>query len=148
MEAIATKIAETSKRSPKVQALIQSPKISVIPIPLHATKLKSRGFNQAEVLARHFCAITRLPCYPNLLQRVKDTKAQMQTKSMKEREENLANAFTVASKASSTHNSRSVILFDDIYTTGVTISEAIASLASSNITVRGVIVIARPQFER
>jgi ComF family protein len=145
MEAIATKIAETWMGSTKSKT--QNLKnISVVPIPLHVNKLKSRGFNQAEILARRFCESTRFPCMPQLLQRVKDTKAQMQTKTVKEREENLSQAFTVPSNLQG--NQRNVILFDDIYTTGATIREAIATLATSNITVRGVIVIARPQFER
>ena len=144
MEAIALKIADTWQRSVKGKQNLK--KISIVPIPLHAKKLKSRGFNQAEILARRFCESTQLPCNPKLLQRVKDTKAQMQTKTVKEREDNLSQAFTVPSKLQA--NQRDVILFDDIYTTGATIREAIATLANSNIAVRGVIVIARPQFDK
>lgn len=143
MDAIAERIADTWLRSantknPNLQ------KISVIPIPLHANKLKSRGFNQAELLARRFCDLAAKPCKPQLLQRVKDTKAQMQTKSKQEREENLSRAFTVPS--SQKIKKQDVVLFDDIYTTGATIREAIATLAANSITVRGVIVLARPLF--
>jgi len=146
MEAIATKIADTWKRSPYIRRFTQNPKkIFGIPIPLHENKLKARGFNQAEILARRFCDLTTMPCHPQLLQRVKDTKAQMQTKSKKEREQNLSKAFTVLSNRSS--NLQNVILFDDIYTTGTTIREAIATLSLNNIAVRGVIVIARPEFK-
>ena len=144
MEAIAEKIADTWKRS----ANTKNPslkKISVIPIPLHANKLKSRGFNQAELLARRFCDLTAMPCKPQLLNRVKDTKAQMQTKSKQEREENLSKAFTVPLNQQS--KPQDVILFDDIYTTGATIREVIATLAANNIKVKGVIVLARPQFK-
>ncbi|GBO52931.1 hypothetical protein APA_732 [Pseudanabaena sp. lw0831] len=144
MEAIAEKIADTWKRSANTKKPSLK-KISVIPIPLHATKLKSRGFNQAELMARRFCNLTAMPCKPLLLQRVKDTKAQMQTKSKQEREENLSKAFTVPSNRSSSQ--QDVILFDDIYTTGATIREAIATLAANNIKVKGVIVLARPQFK-
>ncbi|MFZ4554907.1 MAG: ComF family protein [Pseudanabaena sp.] len=142
MEAIALKIADTWQRSVKSNQSLK--KISIVPIPLHANKLKSRGFNQAEILASRFCESTKLPCSPKLLQRVKDTKAQMQTKTVKEREDNLSQAFTVQPQA----NHRDVILFDDIYTTGATIREAIATLANNNIAVRGVIVLARPQFDK
>ncbi len=144
MDAIAEKMADVWLRSantknPSLQ------KIAVIPIPLHANKLKSRGFNQAELLARRFCELTANPCKPELLQRVKDTKAQMQTKSKQEREENLSRAFTVPS--SQKIKKQDVVLFDDIYTTGATIREAIATLAANRITVRGVIVLARPLFK-
>jgi ComF family protein len=144
MEAIAEKIADTWKRSANTKKT-NLKKISVIPIPLHANKLKSRGFNQAELLARRFCDLNAIPCKPQLLRREKDTKAQMQTKSKQEREENLSKAFTVPLNQQS--KPQDVILFDDIYTTGATIREAIATLAANNIKVKGVIVLARPQFK-
>ncbi|WP_103666549.1 ComF family protein [Pseudanabaena sp. BC1403] len=144
MEAIAEKIADTWKRSANTKTLSLK-KISVIPIPLHANKLKSRGFNQAELLARRFCDLNAIPCKPQLLRREKDTKAQMQTKSKQEREENLSKAFTVPLNQQS--KPQDVILFDDIYTTGATIREAIATLVANNIKVKGVIVLARPQFK-
>jgi ComF family protein len=149
MEAIAEKMAATWKQSINTRNFTQnSPKISVIPIPLHDNKLKVRGFNQAEILARRFCDLTSLPCHPQWLQRIKETKAQMQTKSIKEREQNLSKAFKVSPPQSSRQaDLRSVILFDDIYTTGATIREAIATLAASKIIVRGVVVLARPQFK-
>jgi ComF family protein len=146
MDAIAEKMAIRWQRE-KIASLKN---ISVIPIPLHPNKLKSRGFNQAEVLARRFCDLTSLPCNPKLLQRVKDTKPQMQTKSKGEREQNLSNAFVVSSVLRSPQKSHhhNVIIMDDIYTTGTTIREAIAALSAQNITVKSVIVLARPQFER
>ncbi|MBD2179177.1 ComF family protein [Pseudanabaena sp. FACHB-1998] len=146
MEAIAAKMADTWKRSTESQKLRQAfPKLSVVPIPLHSNKLKSRGFNQAEVLAKRFCELSNLSCNAMLLQRVKDTKAQMQTKSSKERIENLARAFTVSFQHNS--NQRNIILFDDIYTTGATIREAIATLATHQFRTCAVIVLARPQFQ-
>ena len=144
MEAIAEKIADTWKRSANTKKT-NLKKISVIPIPLHANKLKSRGFNQAELMARRFCDLNAIPCKPQLLRRDKDTKAQMQTKSKQEREENLSKAFTVPLSKQS--KPQEVILFDDIYTTGATIREAIATLAANNIKVKGVIVLARPQLK-
>lgn len=145
MEAIAHKVADIWKRSTDAQILKRKfPKLSVVPIPLHANKLKSRGFNQAEVLANRFCELTNLSCQPQLLQRVKDTKAQMQTQSRKERLENLSQAFNVPSQKHKHH--QDILLFDDIYTTGATIREAIATLAHHQINTRAVIVLARPQF--
>lgn len=145
MDAIAIKIADQWQRSFHKQTFTQkSQKLTVIPIPLHDNKLKSRGFNQAEILARRFCTLTELTCYPQLLRRVKDTKPQMQTNSKQERAQNLANAFTTSAPHHSRNtNLRSVILFDDIYTTGTTIREAIATLTAGNVVVRGVIVLAR-----
>ena len=151
MEAIGEKVADQWMRSADAKVFVRNLKnssknILIVPIPLHDNKLKSRGFNQAETIARRFCDLTALPCNPKLLQRIKDTKAQMQTKSKKEREENLSQAFTVSPSRKYDH--QNVILFDDIYTTGATIREAIATLSLKNIAVRGVIVLARPQFKK
>ncbi|MCA6597516.1 MAG: ComF family protein [Pseudanabaena sp. M046S1SP1A06QC] len=146
MEAIGEKMANTWQRSSITKGIVQRYKcISVVPIPLHVNKLKSRGFNQAEVLAKQFCDLTQIPCKPQILQRIKDTKAQMQTKSVTEREENLSQAFIAPLIKT---NYRDVILCDDIYTTGATIREAIATLRPRDINVRAVVVMARPQFQK
>ncbi len=120
-----------------IKPLIKS---KVVPIPLHPEKLKARGFNQAELLARSFCAHTGLAIAPQLLQRIKNTKPQIATKNRQERQQNLNEAF-IATKTSDP-----VILFDDIYTSGATIKEAIAAMALVKVKVVGIIVLARPQI--
>ncbi len=140
------KIAEAWNQDAIAQTLIkQSPNIKVVPIPMHPEKLKSRGFNQAELLAKYFCQYTELAIAPKILQRVKNTKPQIETKSKQEREDNLNSAFTVGNQFR--NKSISVILFDDIYTTGATIKEAIATLKSVNIQAIAVVVLATPKFE-
>ncbi len=128
----------------------------VVSIPLHPEKLKSRGFNQAAILADGFCEITGLKHQPQLLRRIKNTKAQMQTTSKAERITNLAGAFAVDQSLAREiqHKTKSpkikspqapkVILVDDIYTTGTTINEAIQALAQSGISVGAVLVLSRP----
>jgi len=143
------KIGETWNQDISAQNLIKEcqqdqAKIKVAPIPMHPEKLKSRGFNQAELLAQGFCAMTRLAIAPKLLQRIKNTKPQIDTNSTQERKDNLDSAFYVDSKF--INKPISVILFDDIYTTGATINEAIATLKSVNINVIGVVVLATPKF--
>jgi predicted amidophosphoribosyltransferase len=68
----------------------------------------------------------------------------MLTQSVTERQENLSQAFT----AQVTPKQHQVILFDDIYTSGATIREAIATFSKANTKVCGVIVIARPQLPK
>ncbi|NJM27195.1 MAG: ComF family protein [Pseudanabaena sp. RU_4_16] len=118
-------------------------RLSVIPIPLHAQRLQERGFNQAEVLARSFCLEVGCRCFPHALSRIKNTKPQIQTKSKQERETNLERAFAVGQVS---ELSQSVILLDDIYTSGATVHEAIAALKTSGINVRAVVVLAKPKF--
>ncbi len=114
--------------------------LTVVPIPLHAAKLKKRGFNQAELLAQYFCEVTGLPLQRNGLQRVRETEAQFSL-SGAEREQNLAGAFTVGKGFRHLH-SRSVLLLDDIYTTGATVRSAAQTLRSAGISVCGVAAIA------
>jgi len=113
-------------------------KLKVVPIPLHRQKLKARGFNQAELLARSFCSHAGLAIAPQLLQRIKNTKPQIETKNKQERQENLTQAFIATTSADP------VILFDDIYTSGATIKAAIAALEFAKTKVVGVIVLAKP----
>jgi len=68
--------------------------VLVVPIPLHESKLKQRGFNQAETLARWFCRVTHLPLHSNLLKRVQSTQAQ-HSLNREERFRNLNQAFDV-----------------------------------------------------
>ncbi len=114
-------------------------KLIVVPIPLHPEKQKKRGFNQAELLARGFCDKTNMQCRTDLLQRIKNTKPQMQTSSKEERIENLAKAFVCPS----VKINRPILLVDDIYTTGTTVNEAINTLSQANLPVVAVLVLAR-----
>jgi ComF family protein len=125
------------------KSLSQISQLSVIPIPLHSQRLQERGFNQAEVLARSFCLEVGCRCFPHALNRIKNTKPQIQTKSKQERESNLERAFAVGQVS---ELGKSVILLDDIYTSGVTIREAIAALKTAEIKVQAVVVLAKTKF--
>jgi ComF family protein len=145
---LGARMGETWRRDIAVQNTFKSlnqslSKLSVIPIPLHSQRLQERGFNQAEVLARSFCLEVGCRCFPQALNRIKNTKPQMQTKSKQERESNLERAFAVGQVS---ELSKSVILLDDIYTSGVTIREAIAALKTSGINVHAVVVLAKTKL--
>jgi ComF family protein len=114
-------------------------KLIAIPIPLHAEKLQTRGFNQAELIARSFCHITGHKLDLSL-QRTRSTVAQFGL-SKSARAENVAGAFTLA-QSTSLKPTSTVLLIDDIYTTGATVREAAAALRERQIDVCGVAVIA------
>ncbi len=93
----------------------------VVPIPLHEKRLKSRGFNQAELLCEGFNKKLNLPVSVNNFVRIKDTPTQTEL-TKKEREINLQNAFKVVDK--SVFKNKSILLIDDVFTTGSTMEEA------------------------
>lgn len=113
----------------------------VTPIPLHATKLKDRGFNQAELLARSFCQVTGLKLRSQGLARARHTVRQFEL-SGKEREQNLAGAFQIGSDFLHRRPVRPVLILDDIYTTGSTARSAAQTLRQVGIEVCGVVAIA------
>lgn len=88
----------------------------VAPVPMYATRQQERGYNQAELLAADFCQITRLPFDAQLLRRVRFTEAQVGLNAA-ERARNVEGAF----EAKPTIKGKSVLLIDDVYTTGATL---------------------------
>jgi ComF family protein len=116
----------------------------VVPIPLHADKLKQRGYNQAELLAQSFCEQTGLLLQRQGLVRIRATEAQFGL-SQVAREQNLAAAFALNQSGWRNPRDRSVLLLDDIYTTGATVQSAAQTLRSQGITVCGIIAIAQAQ---
>lgn len=117
--------------------------VTAIPIPLHSEKQRQRGFNQAELIAKGFCNRTGISLNRSLL-RVKSTEAQFQLNII-DRQQNLANAFQL--KPNHKLQGRSIILIDDIYTTGATIAAASQALQKAGIKTAGIAVtsIARKQ---
>ncbi len=115
-------------------------KLIVVPIPLHPSKLKQRGYNQAELLAQSFCQFTGLPSQ-NGLERVRATEAQFGL-SKSQRQQNLTNAFRVSKKLKVKSNN-AVLLIDDIYTTGATVKSAAKTLQQQGIQVYGLVAVAK-----
>lgn len=93
----------------------------IIPIPLHHKKEMKRGFNQAERLAKIIAQKFKLPLKTKILKRIKETEAQMSLKK-KERKENIAGAFKVIT--SDKIKNKTILLVDDVATTGLTLNEA------------------------
>jgi ComF family protein len=112
--------------------------IIAIPIPLHPEKQRQRGFNQAELIAKGFCQHTGIKLNQSLL-RVKSTEAQFQLNPT-DRQQNLSDAFAL--KPGHKLQGRSIILIDDIYTTGATINAASQPLQNASANIVGITVSA------
>ena len=89
----------------------------LMPVPLSSERMRERGFNQAEMLARELGAQRNLPVAADVIRRVKHTRSQVGL-SGAERIENVASAFAVDSRSV---RNLSVIIIDDVCTTGATL---------------------------
>ncbi len=101
----------------------------IIPIPIHWKRKKTRGFNQSDILAEEFSKICGIPVCPDAVKRIKNTSEQhMLSPSM--RAENVKNAFSVTNQEAV--KNKTVLLIDDIYTTGSTINECTRTLTEAS----------------
>lgn len=92
----------------------------LIPVPLDNKKLKTRGYNQSEELAKELSKILKIPVFSDVLIKTKNTPPQMELSKL-EREKNLINAFCV--RNSEKISGKKIFLVDDVYTTGSTMEQ-------------------------
>ncbi len=97
----------------------------IVPVPLHRKREKQRGFNQAELLGRALSRWSGVPVLSGVLIKIRNTPAQVSLEAA-EREINLRRAFMV--KNASKISGRVVLLVDDVFTTGSTLTECAAEL--------------------
>lgn len=101
----------------------------LVPVPVHPSRKKERGFNQAELLACRIGAGLKIPVLPDMLVRSKKTMPQ-KALNPAERLKNLEEAFLPGKIVEGLEN---VILIDDIYTTGSTVEARTRVLKKSGI---------------
>lgn len=123
-------------------SISQTKALVVVPIPMHPTKQRERGFNQAELIARSFCQRTGLPMQSQGLLRTRATEAQFSL-SATARAQNLSGAFQVSKDLTRQSTSRAILLIDDIYTTGATAQAAVQALKQHQIPVYGLVAVAK-----
>lgn len=90
---------------------------ALVPVPIHQSKRRARGYNQAEVLAGELGRLTGIPVETELIKRVRKT-APMKDLSASERQNNLKRAFKICRNDVKLST---IVIIDDIYTTGSTI---------------------------
>ncbi|NCB91888.1 MAG: ComF family protein [Clostridia bacterium] len=101
----------------------------IIPVPVHKKKKNMRGYNQAEVLAKVISRGFSIPIRTDLVLRKKFTKAQKEL-DRKERKHNLERAFYAKKEAGAYE---SVLVIDDIYTTGSTVDAIAGKLKKQGV---------------
>ena len=111
----------------------------LIPVPLHPKREQARGFNQAALLAKALGRGCGLAVGRGLLRRIRATEAQ--SGGRREREVNVKGAFRVA-RPDQVENRR-LLLIDDVFTTGATVSECARALMAAGAAEVGVYTLAR-----
>ncbi len=90
---------------------------AILPVPVHASRRRSRGYNQAELVAAELSRLTGIKMYDRLVKRVRKTTPQKEL-TIQERQNNLKKAFNITANVVKLNKT---ILVDDIYTTGSTL---------------------------
>jgi len=132
------------KVNPALAARLLHPHSLITPIPLHKKRLRERGFNQAEIISTILAKHLHLPLERNLLERTRDTKSQMKIKNPRERETNVKNSIRLKDEGKAALSQyQSIILVDDIYTSGATVKDAVRVLRSAGVRDITALVIAK-----
>lgn len=112
---------------------------TIIPVPLHSKRLQERGFNQSIEIAKSLSRQLKIPLDRQSIMRSKATKPQAQCR-FHERSQNIHHAFSLQEKP---HNCHSIVLMDDIITTGNTLLECYTLLKNVRILPESLWAIAR-----
>jgi len=112
----------------------------IVPVPLHRKKIRQRGFNQAILLGEMISKDWKIRLERNVLQRIRWTEPQVNL-SGDDRRKNVIGAFAIAPGISLTGNS--ILLIDDVFTTGSTLNECAKTLKNAGAEKVYAVTVAR-----
>ena len=112
----------------------------LIPVPLGQRKIKNRGFNQSEEIAKKLSEKLKLPLFSDCLTKIKENTSQAEL-SKEKRMENIKGVFEVKNKEKI--RDKKILLIDDVYTTGATLEEAARILKEAGAKEVFGVVVAR-----
>lgn len=113
----------------------------IIPVPLHSSREQARGFNQAALLARDLARLNHLPIDEHTLFRSAETVRHRVGMDARARRDSVAHAFVV--RCPELIAGRKVLLVDDVFTTGATVSACAAALKAAGAKEVLVLTLAR-----
>jgi competence protein ComFC len=114
----------------------------ILAVPLHPQREKERGFNQALVLAHELSYVTRLPVAENCLVRVAHTERHRAGMDAQARRESVEDVFALMTPR--TIEGENILLIDDVFTTGATISACAVVLRAAGAKEVFALTLARP----
>jgi ComF family protein len=114
----------------------------LLPVPLHRRRMLERRFNQAAELTRALSAITGAPMLPDAVKRIRNTAHQVGLTRLG-RDANVRGAFRLTDTGASQIFGRRILIVDDVYTTGATVSAIARLLTRSGVAGVNVLTFAR-----
>jgi ComF family protein len=114
----------------------------LIPVPLHRTRLLMRRYNQAAIIAQTLGQAHEIKTCVHTLKRSRPTKSQGHLAPL-ERHKNVKHAFAIDPKRKSQIKDKTIILVDDVYTTGATVKECTKILLKAGAANVHVLTLAR-----
>lgn len=114
----------------------------VTSVPLHANRQKARGYNQSSELAKEFCRLTKLK-FKELAVREIDNPSQTEL-NLKDRKNNVKDIFRLTNEAI---KGKSILIIDDVYTTGATVNELAKLLKKANAIKVYILTLAHSVFD-
>jgi ComF family protein len=136
-----TRMAEL-RFDPNVEAELSG----VVPVPLSPTRLRERGFNQAELLARSVARNRALPLLPDVLIRQRHTSRQARL-SLSERSANVSGAFRLREGKQVHVEDAHLLIVDDVLTTAATVKDCVRELCVGGARAASVLTFARARPE-
>lgn len=101
---------------------------ALMPVPIHKNRIKQRGYNQSELIAKHLGKMLDLPVITTCLIRSRDSLPQARSEDVAQRKKNVLGAFSCADKAGTFKN---IVLIDDVCTSGATLEACAVTLKKS-----------------
>jgi ComF family protein len=115
----------------------------LVPIPLHISRERFRGFNQAELLGLQISQNLDFPVESEILKRTKPTIPQVEMKNRQARLTNMNSVFAVNHSKIQHYTDSAMILFDDVFTTGATMRAAANVLKRAGVQFVWAVTLAR-----
>ena len=109
--------------------VLKNKNFELVAVPLHSNRVKKRKYNHMELVCEDFSKLSGFECNFDLIKRIKDTKPQYKLSRL-ERLKNLDKAFEVDKNA---YLGKTILIMDDICTTGSTFEEMIKTLQEAGI---------------